>query len=66
MTHTVDPSTELSELQTQKATAKEAYKKQKQALKIQIKSLKQAAKRSKKISKLETRLDGLKQTTPPE
>lgn len=61
MTHTIDPSTELAELQLQKHTAKDAYKAQKEALKAQIKSLKQGAKRTRKISKLESRLNDLKQ-----
>ncbi|MEO5363219.1 MAG: hypothetical protein H7838_06300 [Magnetococcus sp. DMHC-8] len=66
MTETTDPSAELAELKAQRRSARTAYKKQKQTLRVQIKSLKEDARRARKIKKLESRLDASRQAVAAE
>ena len=66
MTCVTDSSTELTALQEQKKAARNAYKEQTRTLKDQIKFLKQDSRRTRKIAKLESRLDALKGSTTTE
>ncbi|MEO5340306.1 MAG: hypothetical protein H7837_07300 [Magnetococcus sp. MYC-9] len=66
MTDSAEPLMELEELQAQRKSAKESYHEQKKVLRTQIKELKQGAKRTRKISRLESRLEQLKKAATPE